>query len=149
MRTSRASAVLFVLGGVACASCGDAAGHTAAQDLSFPEQPEVVVDGASHVAELEVRTAPSQPPQRGISSVELVVRRANDGALVGGATLEVSLFMPAMGHGSSVKPTIVDEGGGRYLVENVSLPMPGRWQLGVTTHGEGADDETTVTFDVQ
>lgn len=85
---------------------------------------------------MEVRTAP-QPPSRGAITTLLSV--SSDGAPATGLALHVTPWMPAMGHGASVEPTVVERGGGDYLVDDLVLPMPGVWELRVS-----AGEETTV-----
>ena len=122
----------------ACASSSSGSSTVSAQNSSFSGNPYVTAvsdDGALHVA---VRTDP-EPPPRGTCNIELTVTDAN-GAPQDGLALSVVPWMPAMGHGSSTKPTVLDEGGGRYLVSNVNMFMPGEWELrcsfsgSVTTH---------------
>ena len=48
------------------------------------------------------------------------------GAPKDGLDLAVVPWMPAHGHGASVKPTIVAMGNGKYLALNVSFFMPGQ-----------------------
>ena len=48
------------------------------------------------------------------------------------------------GHGGSVVPRATDQGGGRYLVENVYLFMPGQWELRMTFNGELPDTATAI-----
>jgi hypothetical protein len=86
---------------------------------------------------VDVRTCPD-PPSRGTNSVELFVAQASDGTPVDGLQLDVVPFMPAMGHGTST-PTIMAEGGGKYLVTEVYLYMPGVWQLRTTISGPLSD----------
>ena len=75
-----------------------------------------------------MRTAPSQPPPRGTCTVEFVVTDAA-GAPKDGLDVTLVPWMPAHGHGASVKPTIVAKGNGRYVATNVDFFMPGQWEL--------------------
>jgi hypothetical protein len=88
-------------------------------------------DGATHV---DVRTAPSQPPSRGVVDVEIAVHD-DHGAPLDGLTLDVVPWMSAHGHGASASPTVVGEGQGRYWVRDVDLFMPGDWDLRVQISG--------------
>jgi hypothetical protein len=82
-------------------------------------------------AMVEVRTAPS-PLVRGTASVELTFKD-NDGKPIDGLSLSVVPFMVSHAHGTSVVPIVTPEGGGRYLVGEVALFMPGTWQLRIDT----------------
>jgi hypothetical protein len=113
---------------VACAPAAD--GSTA-----FPEAPYATTQTGAYT--IALRTSPSQPPPRGEMDLLLSV---SDGAPVDGLNLVVVPWMPAMGHGSSIAPTVTPKGGGDYLVTNVVLPMPGTWELRVS----GAGSDTTV-----
>lgn len=122
---------------------GAAAGGDPA--LTFPAQPLATVASEEDGLSIEVRTAPAQPPTRGLTTVELVVTDAN-GKPVDGLDLSMQPWMPQMGHGASTKPTIEAMGGGHYVVSNVALFMPGRWELR-TSIGGARNDRATV--DVQ
>ena len=87
---------------------------------------------------MDVRTAP-QPPARGAIPALLTVTR--DGAPATGLALHVTPWMPAMGHGASIEPVVVERGDGDYLVDDLVLPMPGMWELRVSA-SDGS--ETTV-----
>ena len=113
---------------------------------SFPPDPYAVLASEDGKLTIEVRTGPLQPPGRGSTDVQLVVRDPQ-GALVDGLALEVTPWMPAMGHGTSVMPEAKGEGDGKYAVRNVSLYMPGRWELRTTFSGV-VMDAATPTFDV-
>lgn len=39
--------------------------------------------------------------------------------------------MPSHAHGMTVRPVVVDQGGGVFRVEGVKLHMPGTWEIGV------------------
>ena len=114
--------------------CGSSSPGESANPPVFPADPlssVVADDGATH---LEVRTAPAQPPTRGVVDVEIVVRDPN-GAPVDGLSLDVVPWMSAHGHGASASPSVVDEGAGRYWVRDVDLFMPGDWDLRVQISG--------------
>ncbi len=131
----------FALG--ALLSCSAAAPGSG----DFPHDSLVVVASESSKLQVEVRTAPTQPPTRGTNSVELTVRDAQSGAAIDGLSVTVVPWMPAMGHGSSVQPTVTAESDGRYLLSNVSLYMPGHWELR-TTFSNGVEDSATPAFDI-
>jgi hypothetical protein len=133
---------------VACSSGGPSSppaeqhGDGGSGTSAFPQEP--LATGTSDGGlRLEVRTAPSQPPPRGTCTVEL--------ALVGssgdGVDVSVVPWMDAMGHGTSIKPTVTSVGGGKYVITNVSLFMPGTWSLRFAFSGK-VNDKATVTFEV-
>ena len=64
---------------------------------------------------------------------------------VDGLAITVLPWMPDMGHGASVTPTVTAAGGGRYVVENVELFMPGKWELRTTLAGP-SEDSVTPSF---
>ena len=123
---------LFVLG------CS-AASSKATGDGSFPEQALVTATSQQGSLEVEVRTAPTQPPARGSQSVELVVRRADSRDPVAGLTLDVQPWMPAMGHGASVRPEVTETAPGTYVLDGVNFYMPGTWELRTKISGPLTD----------
>jgi hypothetical protein len=113
---------------------------------SFPGDPYAVLTSAEGKLTVEVRTGPSQPPGRGKTDVQYVVRNL-DGALVDGLDVDAIPWMPVMGHGTPVMPTASGEGNGKYALRNVSMYMPGLWELRTTFSGVVMDTATPV-FDV-
>lgn len=79
--------------------------------------------------------------------MELTITDAATGTRVDGLRPTVVPWMPAMGHGTSVAPTVTEKGAGRYLVTGVSFFMPGRWELRTTFPGK-ANDSAVPVFDV-
>jgi hypothetical protein len=129
-----AGPAMFLL--LAPAACGGGVAPSTADCFAGAAYTTATSDSGSLA--IEVRTCP-QPPSRGTNSVELFVSAG--GAPVDGLTVDVSPFMPAMGHGTST-PTIVPEGGGKYLVNEVYLYMPGVWELRTTFSGPVSDHAT-------
>lgn len=115
---------------LACAPASDGT-------MSFPQAPYATTQTGAYT--ITLRTSPSQPPPRGEMELLLTV---SDGTQqpVDGLSLVVVPWMPAMGHGASIAPTVTPQGAGDYLVTNVVLPMPGTWELRVT----GVGTDTTV-----
>jgi hypothetical protein len=95
---------------------------------------------------IEVRTAPDQPPVRGLDEVEYRITIASSPAHppAEGLSLGVVPWMTAMGHGASVAPTVTDDGGGRYVISDLELFMPGEWELRTTIAGASDDGVTPI-----
>lgn len=108
-------------------------------DAQFPADALLTVTGDSQLVDVEIRTAPDQPPQRGTIAVEYRVTSHDAGAPVDGLSIDVVPWMPAMGHGTSIVPEVHAKGDGRYVLVNVNLFMPGRWELKSTLSGPLAD----------
>ncbi|HTA90559.1 MAG TPA: FixH family protein [Polyangiaceae bacterium] len=113
---------------------------------SFPAQSLLVLNSDSGQARVEVRTAPEQPPTRGNVSMQLSITDATTGAPESGLELSAVPWMPAMGHGTSVTPTIVETSPGVYDLENLVLFMPGTWQI--RTDWDASVEHVTPTFDI-
>jgi hypothetical protein len=109
--------------------------------------PLLVVKGEQGSVVAEVRTSPSQPPARGLTTVELRVLDASSSQPVDGLTVTVVPWMPSHAHGASVEPSVTALGSGRYRVSDVALFMPGRWELRTTVAGPKTDT-LTPAFDV-
>ena len=114
---------------------------------SFPaERDGPVLTSEEGKLTVEVRTGPSQPPGRGKTDVQFIVRDSG-GALVDGLDIEATPWMPVMGHGTPVMPVGSREGDGKYALRNVSMYMAGLWELRTTFSGIVMDTATPV-FDV-
>jgi hypothetical protein len=113
---------------------------------SFPADPFAAVQSDDGALVIEIRTAPSQPPQRGITDAEL---RVSDGAgnPVSDLDVDVEPWMVDMGHGAPTDPVVAAEGGGRYTASNVNFFMPGRWELRMT-FGGGLVDRAAVELQI-
>jgi hypothetical protein len=97
--------------------------------------------GAYDVAVL----AHSPTPVRGNHTVQLVVTAA--GTPADDLALTIVPWMPAMGHGTSVRPTVTPLGGGAYQLDDVDLFMPGLWELRTTI--ASPEDYVAPSFEVQ
>jgi YtkA-like protein len=113
---------------------------------TFPAEPMTTLKTDHGGLSFEVRTAPTQPPSRGLISVEIVVTDAA-GKPVDGLDLAVQPWMPDMGHGASTKPSIEAMGDGHYVVSHVACVMPGRWELRTSIAG-AVNDSATVAFQI-
>ena len=126
---------MLVFGLVSCAGVGGPSGELAA------------VKSDSGSLSVVVETVAGASLERGTNSLDLQITDPS-GAGVEGISIDVVPWMPAMGHGASVKPTVHAEGNGKYLVENLELFMPGLWQL-QTTFSDGVSDHAAPSFEVQ
>lgn len=138
------SIALSIVFAVGCASSSPPQSN---EPPIFPADPLTTVAGTQSATTIEVRTAPTQPPTRGVVDVELRVHD-HDGKPVDGLVLQVVPWMNAHGHGASTTPTIVDEGSGRYRVRGVDLFMPGEWSLPVDLSG-AVHDRIDATVEVK
>ena len=145
MRNVIAAGLAF---GLLLLGCTGESGTAAAggADPTFPSAPLTTLKTDHGALSFEVRTAPAQPPTRGLISVEIVATDAN-GKPVDGLDLAVQPWMPEMGHGASTKPSIEAKGGGHYLISDVACFMPGRWELRTTIAG-AVKDSATVAFQI-
>jgi hypothetical protein len=130
-------AVALAAAGASVAACGSSDGATSNVAPTFSGAPFATAssDGGLRI---EARSAPEAAPARGVNQVELTVSDES-GATREGLVLDVVLWMSAMGHGASVKPTVTAQGGGRYVHTNVDFFMPGRWELRTTISGATED----------
>jgi hypothetical protein len=123
-------------------ACSDASqGQTSAAG-TFPTDAYLTQTTDAGKCRIEVRTSPSQPPTRGTFDIQLTVVDATTGKPMDGLAVTAVPWMPAMGHGTSVTPTVTPAGEGHYVLSNVSMFMPGTWQLRTTITGEANDSVT-------
>ncbi len=120
---------LTLLSLAACGGGSSATDATCSSTTTFPVSALSTVTSDSGKLTVAVHTAPYQPLVAGLACVELVVTDRATGASVDGLTVTMTPWMPAMGHGASVTPQTTAMGEGRYLLSNVSVFMPGEWQL--------------------
>jgi hypothetical protein len=142
MTTPRCSSLVAALALVACA-CGGAPATEPSTTSAFPLDAYAALATGGGAYRVELRTSPNQPPQRGELQIELRVRDSG-GAPVDGLAVDVEPWMPAMGHGTSVMPSVLAEGDGTYRADHVALFMPGTWQLRVTLGSESLTVPVTV-----
>ena len=83
---------------------------------------------------------------QGLDTVRIVVTDARSSAPVDGLAIQVVPWMPTMGHGSSAIPEIQPMGDGVYVASDVSLFMPGEWQLRTSLD---ANDSAVVTVEIE
>jgi len=123
------------------AACGSG---DAATSAGFPRDPYVVATSDSGLR-VEVRTSPTQPPPRGTCALELSISDASGPR--DGLSIAIVPWMPSHGHGASVVPSVSDAGAGKYVVSDVDLFMPGRWELRTTIAGN-VTDHVVASIDV-
>ena len=70
-----------------------------------------------------------------------------NGQPVDGLTLSLLPWMPSHGHGTSVTPAIIDDGGGVFVANPLYLFMAGEWQLRMT-FGGAVNDTATATVEI-
>jgi YtkA-like protein len=131
---------------IAISLFGCSASNAPSGPPTFTADALVTTTGTSGVLSVAVRTSP-QPPPRGTVPVQLSVTRTSDATPVDGLMLQVRPWMPAHDHGSSIVPTVADQGQGKYLVTNVDFFMPGHWELQTSISGP-ATDYAAPAFDI-
>ncbi len=109
----------------ACSSATPATGS----DTSFPLEALQTLACDPNMLQIEVRTAPVQPPTTGLDGVEVVLTDPKTGDPVDGMQITLVPWMPLMGHGADLTPKLEAKGKGHYVFTNVNLFMPGEWQL--------------------
>ena len=139
---------------IALAACSSSAGpsndgsSTCSTTSTFPSTALSTVTSDSAKLLVAVRGAPYQPLVAGTDCLELVVTDPSTGAAVDGLTVTMTPWMPAMGHGADTIPLVTALGQGRYVFTQVSLFMPGEWQLRTQFSGEVTDSvEPTLNVD--
>ncbi len=130
----------------AAPSSGGSSGDGGAS--AFPSSALAVITTDGGKMRISIRSAPYQPPIAGLESLELIVTDASTGAPIDGLSIAMTPWMPAMGHGADTTPVVTAFGQGRYVVAELSLFMPGQWQLRTQFSGPVTDSvEPTFTVD--
>ena len=150
-RESFVSAASLALIGILAPSCGgtDAAPSSTESSgtATFPATALATLTSDGGKLLIALRSAPYQPLSPGLESIELVVTDASTGAPVNGLSITMTPWMPAMGHGADTTPVLTALGQGRYVFTDVSLFMPGEWQLRTQFSGQ-VTDSVEPTFSV-
>jgi hypothetical protein len=128
MLLSRLSLLVIAL--TACSSASAPAG--------FPAQPIQTLSSKMQQLSVAVRTSP-QPPTRGDQNIEYSITDRSTGKPLAGLTLGVVPWMPVMGHGASIVPSVTETAPGTYLIANVDLFMAGEWVLRTMISGRVGD----------
>ncbi len=130
-----ALALSLSLAGAACSSDGGPATSTPDVATGCSNDPRVLtlaggltVTGAAKQLVVALISLAPATVTKGVNEWTIELRDAT-GRPLDGATITVTPYMPDHGHGASVVPTVTALGGGRYDVANLTLPMPGVWQL--------------------
>ncbi len=121
------------------ASCSSGSDVVPTGPVTFAAQPMMTVMSSTGHLQIDVWTAPQQPPSRGVQTIQLVIRDATTESRETGLALGVLPWMPAMGHGASLTPTVSEGPPGTYVVGDVDFFMPGTWELRTTIPGPVVD----------
>lgn len=130
--------------GAGCGSSGD----SGSGELNFSGAPDAVLTTQEGSFRVEIRTAP-EPPTRGSNVMQLRITDIASGDAVDALDVEVVPWMPVMGHGASVKPTVKHgDTPGTYVVDGVHLFMPGTWELRTTLARGATVEHATPSFQI-
>lgn len=141
----RFGSLVVAFASIACSSGSGAAPPSG--PVAFSAQPLMSVTSGTGKLRIDVRTAPEQPPSRGVQTVELVISNAVSGAPEPGLSLDVLPWMPAMGHGAPLSPTVVEDPGGVYVIGDVDFFMAGTWELRTSFSGS-VEDYAAPSFQI-
>ena len=129
-------AALTVLALACATACG---GPVDTGSGGFSSEASQVVQ-STHGLELRLFEQVGHPLARGVNQVRVEVSGDVE-------SLELTPWMPVMGHGSTVRPTIErDESG--FIISSLTLAMPGQWELRCALHG-GVDDDAIFNVEVR
>lgn len=124
-------------------SCASGGGSNDAELVA-----ESTATSSSGRLQVTARTIDGEPPARGANSFEIEIVRSDGGAATQSGIEAVTPWMPAMGHGTSARPTVAEIGEGRYRVDSVLLFMPGLWELRVSI-AEPFEDDAAPRFQIR
>jgi YtkA-like len=131
----------LLVNGLACAALG-CSSEAVAEPGSFGETPAAIAKSEKGQFEIALYSSPTSVPVRGENHVRLSVVEFGEDELP--LTPSLVTFMPAMGHGSGVTPTLTEVEEQTYTFESVVFNMPGRWELRLALDSESDDGPTTV-----
>ena len=111
-----------------CMVAAAAASLTACSAAATPSGPLSLTseDGKIHIV---LTTEPDGPLGAGNVAVQLALTDPATHAPIEDEAIALVPFMPTMGHGTDVVPTLHAKGKGVYEFTDVNLFMPGQWQL--------------------
>jgi YtkA-like len=137
---------LSLLGlGLIGAGCEDAPAPEMPRNPSFASAPAQTISTSSSGLHVEVRWSPA-PPVKGEDAAQLTFLDSV-GNPVDGLAVDVVPWMPAHGHGTSVKPVTSSTAPGVIVANPVYLFMSGEWQLRITISGT-FDDSAVATVEI-
>ena len=113
----------------------------------FSTQASQVMTSLSGALQLQVFEQVDRPVSRGVNALRLGVVTSDAGVDLRGLSLSVTPWMEVMGHGSAVVPSVTPDEGG-FVIDDLSFPMPGQWELRCTFEGP-VTDHALVHFDLQ
>jgi hypothetical protein len=125
-------AIIFMC---AAAACGTT-------DSSLNDGPLVqIADATSTSGAYDVTVfAHTSTLTRGNYILQYVFTSSADGSPVDDLGVTIVPWMPAMGHGTSITPSVTPLGSGAYELDDIDLYMAGLWQLRTTTTADQPDD---------
>jgi YtkA-like len=144
----RRLAFLLLVHALLGCSSGPEDTSTSTGPLTFVAQPLMTIASRSGQLQIDVRTAPQQPPSRGVQAVQLVILDAMTLTPETGLSLAVLPWMPAMGHGASLTPSVQEGPPGTYVISNVDFFMPGTWEVRTNISGDAMTDYTAPSFQI-
>jgi hypothetical protein len=105
--------------------------------------------GKSGVVTFVIVDSNPSPPQI-FDNVWRVRLEDASGSAIEEASILVTTWMPAHGHGSPKQTVVSELGAGEYELDPVNLPMPGLWEitLDATLNG-GSTDSATFSFCIE
>lgn len=144
----RRMALLTLLSALAGCSGSPEATAASTGPLTFATQPAMTVASKSGQLRVDVRTAPQQPPSRGVQAVQLVIVDSTTQTPETGLSLAVVPWMPAMGHGASLTPIVQEGPPGTYVITDVDFFMAGTWEVRTNITGDAATDYVAPSFQI-
>lgn len=131
---------------IVAAGCGGSAGGSADGGLAFDPTPIQSVRSNSGALLVAVHAQAGHTPARGVNAFRYVITDSG-GAPVENVQVTVNPWMPDMGHGSSVTPTVAADGPGAFVITDVYFPMAGRWDL-ISTFSGSVTDAAKHSFQI-
>lgn len=68
------------------------------------------------------------------------------GTALAGASIEITPWMPKMGHGVMLIPQVKDNGNGTYDIKDIFISMKGGWELEISIKSGDVKDDVTYEF---
>lgn len=125
---------------LASACCALSVLSACASDEASASDPDLTAKSGPFVGTLTIEP---NPPHVGTNHVVITLDAQSDGMPLEGATVMVSPWMPAHGHGS-MDVEAVEQAPGVYMSEDVWLNMPGVWDLRVHVDADEPGDLTAT-----